>query len=160
MREEIAQHRHRPPRHPISRRMPERLHPASAVGKDREVTSCRGLACYLHARNFHEIGEHGMTMFCRNAFGMKLHAMNGQAGMAEAHDHRIIAGGVDVEFRRNVLHHKTMVASGGKGGGETFKKPGPVMAYGRGLSMHQRSEERRVGKECVSTCRSRWSPYH
>src|SRR3546814_4348813 len=25
---------------------------------------------------------------------------------------------------------------------------------------HDRSEERRVGKECVSTCRSRWSPYH
>src|SRR3546814_9686381 len=27
------------------------------------------------------------------------------------------------------------------------------------LLLH-RSEERRVGKECVSTCRSRWSPYH
>src|SRR3546814_14506107 len=28
-------------------------------------------------------------------------------------------------------------------------------------SFHQdRSEERRVGTECVSTCRSRWSPYH
>src|SRR3546814_11620028 len=26
--------------------------------------------------------------------------------------------------------------------------------------MFPRSEERRVGKECVSTCRSRWSPYH
>src|SRR3546814_19530698 len=25
---------------------------------------------------------------------------------------------------------------------------------------YSRSEERRVGKECVSTCRSRWSPYH
>src|SRR3546814_12482758 len=25
---------------------------------------------------------------------------------------------------------------------------------------YYRSEERRVGKECVSTCRSRWSPYH
>src|SRR3546814_1855638 len=25
---------------------------------------------------------------------------------------------------------------------------------------NNRSEERRVGKECVSTCRSRWSPYH
>src|SRR3546814_12062810 len=25
---------------------------------------------------------------------------------------------------------------------------------------HLRSEERRVGKECVSTCRSRWSPYN
>ena len=24
----------------------------------------------------------------------------------------------------------------------------------------RRSEERRVGKECVSLCRSRWSPYH
>src|SRR3546814_5316798 len=29
-------------------------------------------------------------------------------------------------------------------------------AHGEG----KRSEERRVGKECVSTCRSRWSPYH
>src|SRR3546814_12481755 len=27
-------------------------------------------------------------------------------------------------------------------------------------SRHVRSEERRVGKECVSTCRSRWSPYN
>src|SRR3546814_13887477 len=27
-------------------------------------------------------------------------------------------------------------------------------------SSNARSEERRVGKECVSTCRSRWSPYH
>src|SRR3546814_1036661 len=26
--------------------------------------------------------------------------------------------------------------------------------------LRARSEERRVGKECVSTCRSRWSPYH
>src|SRR3546814_1783165 len=30
----------------------------------------------------------------------------------------------------------------------------------RGNSLFMRSEERRVGKECVSTCRSRWSPYH
>src|SRR3546814_8610311 len=28
------------------------------------------------------------------------------------------------------------------------------------LSPQQRSEERRVGKECVSTCSSRWSPLH
>src|SRR3546814_3311660 len=27
-------------------------------------------------------------------------------------------------------------------------------------AMVLRSDERRVGKECVSTCRSRWSPYH
>src|SRR3546814_15608540 len=28
------------------------------------------------------------------------------------------------------------------------------------LMSSRRSEERRVGEECVSTCRSRWSPYH
>src|SRR3546814_6545465 len=28
------------------------------------------------------------------------------------------------------------------------------------VTRQYRSEERRVGKECVSTCRSRWSPYH
>src|SRR3546814_19041653 len=30
----------------------------------------------------------------------------------------------------------------------------------RSIAGINRSEERRVGKECVSTCRSRWSPYH
>src|SRR3546814_7753176 len=33
----------------------------------------------------------------------------------------------------------------------------PILAE---LAGQIRSEERRVGKECVSTCRSRWSPYH
>src|SRR3546814_8375428 len=42
----------------------------------------------------------------------------------------------------------------------------PFLHFGQGLpspssgSSRSRSEERRVGKECVSTCRSRWSPYH
>src|SRR3546814_14719021 len=39
-----------------------------------------------------------------------------------------------------------------------------VMAWEAGLRYEttdsDRSEERRVGKECVSTCRSRWSLYH
>src|SRR3546814_6889150 len=34
------------------------------------------------------------------------------------------------------------------------------IASGGGGAILNRSEERRVGKECVSTCRSRWSPYH
>src|SRR3546814_11635886 len=34
------------------------------------------------------------------------------------------------------------------------------LGFGLGLRAAARSEERRVGKECVSTCRSRWSPYH
>src|SRR3546814_18100388 len=54
------------------------------------------------------------------------------------------------------------------------KQDGPLLIWAVGLVVggavghavdrfHQpgvRSEERRVGKECVSTCRSRWSPYH
>src|SRR3546814_15243768 len=35
-----------------------------------------------------------------------------------------------------------------------------IAAIAVGGDMVARSEERRVGKECVSTCRSRWSPYH
>src|SRR3546814_19404452 len=39
----------------------------------------------------------------------------------------------------------------------------PALDYARSyrdVSASLRSEERRVGKECVSTCRSRWSPVH
>ena len=35
-----------------------------------------------------------------------------------------------------------------------------ALAVRRGRPAHRRSEERRVGKECASMCRSRWSPYH
>src|SRR3546814_8499482 len=38
--------------------------------------------------------------------------------------------------------------------------PAPAQTEARKGSGFGRSEERRVGKECVSTCRSRWSPYH
>src|SRR3546814_14682226 len=43
------------------------------------------------------------------------------------------------------------------------KKSGVVPPVGSGTAGRARvwrSEERRVGKECVSTCRSRWSTYH
>src|SRR3546814_20036766 len=35
-----------------------------------------------------------------------------------------------------------------------------VAVFRKGDDRTVRSEERRVGKECVSTCRFRWSPYH
>src|SRR3546814_19280475 len=38
-----------------------------------------------------------------------------------------------------------------------FRQPRTVFSE---FQVKLRSEERRVGKECVSTCRSRWSPYH
>src|SRR3546814_18648611 len=45
------------------------------------------------------------------------------------------------------------------GEGEMFEDEWPWPGISR-ESVSKRSEERRVGKECVSTCRSRWSPYH
>src|SRR3546814_13001600 len=46
-----------------------------------------------------------------------------------------------------------------------FDRPGLAIdaVIGQSYRLNRRptrSEERRVGKECVSTCRSRWSPYH
>src|SRR3546814_5706877 len=40
-------------------------------------------------------------------------------------------------------------------GNEQFR-----VVVGQRIAVAERSEERRVGKECVSTCRSRWSQYH
>src|SRR3546814_16399414 len=41
-----------------------------------------------------------------------------------------------------------------------FRRSRPSASGNTPLPPPTRSEERRVGKECVSTCRSRWSPYH
>src|SRR3546814_19242760 len=46
----------------------------------------------------------------------------------------------------------------GKGPLPLFHGGDPQRAHGVGHC--RRSEERRVGKECVRTCRSRWPPYH
>src|SRR3546814_15197313 len=40
------------------------------------------------------------------------------------------------------------------------RQPLQLGGVGRFAVQQNRSEERRVGKECVSTCRSRWSPDH
>src|SRR3546814_283528 len=40
------------------------------------------------------------------------------------------------------------------------KEPYQIRRMLNETTVRARSEERRVGKECVSTCRSRWSPYH
>src|SRR3546814_18861831 len=43
----------------------------------------------------------------------------------------------------------------------TVREAARLQSFHDGFIFHgsERSEERRVGKECVSTCRSRWSPY-
>ena len=42
----------------------------------------------------------------------------------------------------------------------TWMKLECIMLTELSESEKDRSEERRVGKECASMCRSRWSPYH
>src|SRR3546814_13057377 len=60
----------------------------------------------------------------------------------------------------NILFVKPAFATGRffwkRGDEGTIDRFGPDGA----AALVQRSEERRVGQECVSTCRSRWSPYH
>src|SRR3546814_17915035 len=58
-----------------------------------------------------------------------------------------------------------MVCALAQGGGYAEYCTAPVeqcLPIPKGLDAVEaaRSDERRVGKECVSTCRSRWSPYH
>src|SRR3546814_12841591 len=80
----------------------------------------------------------------------------------------VVSGLLDVRAGEMV----TFVASGFKGmalnlntftvgvvifGSERFIRQGDIVVRTGQLI---RSDERRVGKECVSTCRSRWSPYH
>src|SRR3546814_11493884 len=57
-----------------------------------------------------------------------------------------LSGTIDVHLDRDLRTTRQFQQFAGT---ETFERNLPI-----------RSEERRVGKECVSTCRSRWSPYH
>src|SRR3546814_20722266 len=50
--------------------------------------------------------------------------------------------GTEAVMRNDIVHRDSTIIAGGWN------------------TKFKRSEERRVGKECVSTCRSRWSPYH
>src|SRR3546814_17159799 len=66
--------------------------------------------------------------------------------------------GLDGVISRARLEREVLSTSSNSSGVYTPSiRPG---AYSRHHSRAPRSEERRVGKECVSTCRSRWSPYH
>src|SRR3546814_8983433 len=53
----------------------------------------------------------------------------------------------NVRELENTMHRAVLLAQGPDIGADA-------------IFLTSRSEERRVGKECVSTCRSRWSPYH
>src|SRR3546814_18308391 len=67
---------------------------------------------------------------------------------------RVVSGKVELFNDRLQMTHPDHVAPPAEAG--SLQTVEPVYPLTAGL----RSEERRVGKECVSTCRSRGSPYH
>src|SRR3546814_5016017 len=71
----------------------------------------------------------------------------GDPGHADAADADEMDG---PDIAANAFHRSSILEGAG------FDVP----ADARIAKLFHRSEERRVGKECVSTCRSRWSPYH
>src|SRR3546814_13333704 len=64
---------------------------------------------------------------------------------------------LDAEAGQLLREAAELAAVGGEG--ELVQRAAVEVARERAEQLH-RSEERRVGKECVSTCRYRWSPYH
>src|SRR3546814_14540111 len=76
-------------------------------------------------------------------------------GEAAGHREGLLSGEVGVHLRGG----GGAVANCGGGDGAGLAAGGEV-DHAVAAVQHRRSEERRVGKECVRTCRSRWPPYH
>src|SRR3546814_12591882 len=96
----------------------------------------------------------GLTVFGRlrlsqSGFGRKVGER--RPGRREAAEVGAVGGG-EVLSRRLAGEVEATVERRGQRCARR-RGPGPRVGVGR-------SEERRVGQECVSTCRSRWSPYH
>src|SRR3546814_20280363 len=96
------------------------------------------------------------------------HHGHGHGDVHDAHHDHGHHHHADLNLRSAYLHVLADAATsvlaivaliGGKLWGANWLDPLMGIA-GAGLVLVWRSEERRVGKECVSTCRSRWSPYH
>src|SRR3546814_13079160 len=67
----------------------------------------------------------------------------------------------DICERENIAPHQVVLHSDNGSPMKGSTMLATLQAVGVAPSYRRpRSEERRVGKECVSTCRSRWSPYH
>ena len=75
-----------------------------------------------------------------------------QRSLTRIHGGAIIASGVE-----NLAGQQDHPGTGPVGGHSLGKARAKRLEQ---LELAERSEERRVGKECSLTCRSRWSPYH
>src|SRR3546814_14749898 len=114
------------------------IHPGARIGKDFFIDHGMGVGVGETA----EIGD-GVTLYHDVTLGG-------------------VAPSVDSESQRNRKRHPTLGDGVIVGSGAQILGPITVGDYARvgANAVVTRSEERRVGKECGSTCRSRWSPYH
>src|SRR3546814_13992963 len=85
--------------------------------------------------------------------------------IAPIQDAQVFRIGAQIDAGRLGVHLQLRFRKRGKISGPAFGGlelylACPVKLWSIGMQGALRSEERRVGKECVSTCRSRWSPYH
>src|SRR3546814_5831258 len=88
---------------------------------------------------------------CSSDLRRKFAACGALVGAIGDQRHVDIAGRQRKRGRRHMAHE-------GRAAGAVIV--GKARLQAKIFGKRQRSEERRVGKECVSTCRSRWSPYH
>src|SRR3546814_14256706 len=92
---------------------------------------------------------------CSSDLPFRLPAMERMSGTASVPSYLIDSadqreGGIDVALSATIWTEKMRAAG---------EPPAPLLKTGSRY-MYWRSEARRVGQECVSTCRSRWSPAH
>src|SRR3546814_17246223 len=91
-----------------------------------------------------------------------LQALTRQSGAEFVYREDLLAG-LRTQAVRGTMTAEQALEKLLEGSGFAVKRDpsGALMIIKSGTAVPEaRSEERRVGKECVSTCRSRWSPYH
>src|SRR3546814_2400357 len=81
------------------------------------------------------------------------HTLKGEARQFGAERLSLMAEEIEMNARRCVEHHESP---------EELIEKGVALRpqFDETLQLLEKSEGRRVGKECVRSCRSRWSPYH
>src|SRR3546814_16397678 len=109
------------------------------------MTSLTGGLSYSHDRL--EPTEGGSTRFPDRIRGADKDTLSAYAGLT-----RVLTPTTEVQFGFSYQH--------GDGYLTDPYKMVYVVSTATTYNESRRSEERRVGKECVSKCRSRWSPYH
>src|SRR3546814_15866210 len=105
-----------------------------------------------------------IILFCTSLLLLFLHTASADAGVVYANSGTTwpteVAGLLRILKNAPKSMPPTQVAST-LANSHAGDAPAPILRLAPVQTDHtNRSEERRVGKECVSTCRSRWSPYH